>query len=300
MRARLQSISQFLGNKTVAATRLYWSRHRERLGLDGIMAERAAAGLGAEEPSPNAGPAAAAVAAIAGLPNLQAWAPLLDQLQRQQQEQQEQQEQQHQAALALVVSTPVPGVTSPGATAAQSAAQTPAATPAPVRPTALEAALAPSPGGVIAAAAIAAVLRAEQEDAAAAAADNMEVDAAAPPALGGAAPGQQQGQLQGQGSGSEVLNAAVGSAAASLLPRDELDKLQTLLEPGVRCAHTFGEFRPCRLELSCLQSLAGCFSAGLLPALLPISHPPSCPKFAEVHPANACPGVALPCRRPAV
>jgi hypothetical protein len=227
--ARLQSISQFLGNKTVAATRLYWSRHRERLGLDGIMSERAAAGLGAEEPSPNAGPAAAAVAAIAGLPNLQAWAPLLDQLQRQQQE------QQHQAALALVASTPVPGVTSPGAAAAQSAAQTPAATPAPVRPTALEAALAPSPGGVIAAAAIAAVLRAEQE--AAAAADNMEVDTAAPAALGGAAPGQQQGQLQGQGSGAEVLNAAVSSAAASLLPKDELDKLQTLLEPGTCCAY---------------------------------------------------------------
>lgn len=32
----LQAISRHIGNKTLAATRLYWSRHRVRLGLDEV------------------------------------------------------------------------------------------------------------------------------------------------------------------------------------------------------------------------------------------------------------------------
>ena len=36
-----QAISRHIGNKTLAATRLYWSRHRVRLGLDEVRAAAA-------------------------------------------------------------------------------------------------------------------------------------------------------------------------------------------------------------------------------------------------------------------
>lgn len=176
----LQAISQYLGNKTVAATRLYWSRHRERLGLDGIMAERAAAGLPDEAPAPGA----------AGLPDLQAWAPLLDHLQK-------------QAAAAG----------GPAADAAAAALQQPGA-PADE----------------------ATAMQTDGEAAAASAAAPAAGEGAAPPADAAAA-----------GAGLAAAGEPKASrSAASLLPKEELAKLQTFLEPG---AAALRRLAPCTCTL---------------------------------------------------
>lgn len=191
-----QAISTHLGNKTVAATRLYWSRHRERLGLDAILAERAAAGLGPEEAAPGAplqlAPDLAAQLAAGGgavggsaagmLPGLQAWAPLLDSLRQQ------------------------AGGTPSAAAAEQQAAAAAAGGPAPMQ------------------------LELATEAAAAAAAGGEPGEAPA----GGAAEQQQQ-QLQEQEGGP--AEAEFAHSAASLIPKEELSKLQSLLEPGASSVH---------------------------------------------------------------
>ncbi|KAL4451554.1 hypothetical protein ABPG75_007216 [Micractinium tetrahymenae] len=237
----LKAISAYLGNKTVAATRLYWSRHRDRLGLDAIMAERAAAGLGAEEAVPGAAAAAAA------LPNLQGWAPLLDQLQQQQQQQAGQGPAREAAPLSSAAALfaaaesqqqlagpgglPAAGQPLPLAATAEggSLAATPAVTPrarmsedevaADVARCAVAAAIAAHDGPPTARAASAAAAAAAP---AAAAAVAGELGAAALPAAAVAAAGEE----------GAAVNAAVSSAAASLLPHEELGKLQGLLQPG--------------------------------------------------------------------
>lgn len=228
----MQAVSHFLGNKTVAATRLYWSRHRERLGLDAIMAERAAAGLGAEDHAPGAATAVpvAAAAAAAGLPDLQqSWAPLLDHLQRQ---------------------------AAGGEGPADAAAAKPAAgEPAAAQPGGGAAEGEPGSGQTAAAAEAAAGREAMQVDApaaaeAAAVKPEPEQAAPAPAGAGAAAAGTDQaaageGKLEpaaapvaseqagAAGIGEAVpLPLASAAEAASLLPREELAKLQTLLEPG--------------------------------------------------------------------
>ncbi len=252
-----QAISAYLGNKTVAATRLYWSRHRERLCLDAIMAERAAAGLGAEEPMPGAAAAAAA------LPNLQGWAPLLDQLQQQQQQQAGQgqgpageaaavpsaaalfaaAEAQHQP-LAAPGGLPAVDQGPPRADPAEagSLAATPAATPravlsdaevaADVARCAVAAAIAAHDGPPAAPAAAPTALPAAATATLPAAAATAANSAAAAPAAPPAPPAVPAVPAVPSAAGGEAVSAAFSSAAASLLPLEELQKLQGLLQPG--------------------------------------------------------------------
>lgn len=228
-----QAVSQFLANKTVAATRLYWSRHRERLGLDGIMAERAAAGLGPEDHAPGAAaavPVGPAAAAAAGLPDLQqAWAPLLDHLQRQ---------ATAGEGSADLGAAPAPAGDAAAAAGPESAAAAPqAAAAAATEPGAEPAAM------QVDAPAETAAIKPEPEPAAGAAAQPLGAAAAAggeqPPAAEAAAaqsgappPAGEQAAVPG-GEGAAAAPLATAAEAASLLPREELAKLQTLLEPGV-------------------------------------------------------------------
>ncbi|PRW20913.1 hypothetical protein C2E21_8607 [Chlorella sorokiniana] len=226
----LKAVSQFLGNKTVAATRLYWSRHRERLGLDGIMSERAAAGLGPEDHAPGAAtavPVAPAAAAAAGLPDLQqSWAPLLDHLQRQ----------------GTAGEVPADLAALPAPAEAAAAGAQPAAAPA-AGAAAAEAVAEPDAMQVDATAEAAAVkpepeaaagLPAQPLDATAAAAAGLEQAAAAEGAAAQAGVAPSVGEQAAAAAGGEGAATPVTTAAeaASLLPREELTKLQTLLEPG--------------------------------------------------------------------
>lgn len=272
-----QAISAYLGNKTVAATRLYWSRHRERLGLDAIMAERAAAGLGTEDPMPGA-----ATAAAAALPSLQSWAPLLDQLQQQQQAGQASagkagavpsaaalfaaaEAQQHQLAVPGGLPPASQGLPLGGISEAGSVAATPAVTPraaltdgdvaADVARRAVAAVIAahdgPPTGHNTAGAAATAVPTAV---AAAAAPDGAPAGVAAAPPAAPPAPGA--------GEGGEAVRAAVSSAAASLLPLEELEKLQGLLQPGGLII-SFASYK-CKVVAGCrllfLRPAAACWA----------------------------------------
>lgn len=220
-----QAVSHFLGNKTVAATRLYWSRHRERLALDAIMAERAAAGLGPEDHAPGAAtavPIAPAAAAAAGLPDLQqAWAPLLDHFQRQAAAG----EAPANPAAAAEAAGAQPGGAAAGAEPAAAAAQADAAGPG-VEPTAMQ----------VDAPAAAAAVKPEPVAAAGPAAPAAAAEGAEQPAAdeGAAQPGATLPVGEPTAAGGEAAAFPMPSAAeaASLLPREELTKLQTLLEPG--------------------------------------------------------------------
>ena len=185
------------------------------------MAERAAAGLGAEDHAPGAAALAAAAAAAAAaapqLPDLQqAWAPLLDHLQRQ--------------ATAGAGSADLAAVPLPALPAGEPAAQPRAAADV----AAAEAGAEPAPMHVEpAAAAVAAPQPGEAAEAAVPAAAVAVAPAAA--AEGAAAPSEAPAgkpEAAAAAPEDEAAAAAVNSMAASLLPKEELSKLMTLLEPG--------------------------------------------------------------------
>ena len=213
----MKSISRFLGNKTLAATRLFWSRHRVRLGLDALMVERE--NVASAAATPTASPAAASAAL---LPDVQAWASLLQQLQLQ---------QQRQAAAAATTTA---------------AATAPLTAPAPPDGNVEEAKPLANGGTAHQPAPAAAAVPADAEDATPTAmADGGDVADGACTSAAALAAGDETA-----GTGTQVAAAAAeppepkqpplvdddasADIAAAVVAHEELDKVHRLLEPGAR------------------------------------------------------------------
>jgi hypothetical protein len=246
----------------VAACRLYWSRHRERLGLDAILAERAAAGLGGEEAAALGGGAAAA------LPSLQGWAPLLDRLQ--QEEQAATLQRQALSAAAAVLGTP--GEPNWGAALASAACAAVVAEhdgPPPVPPAL---AMPPPAGGAAPPLhALPAVPMPQLQPIATGPADAKPVAAVAAAAAAAVKREDESGE-GGAASGAEAA-AAIGSAAAALLPQEELDKLQMLLQPGELTNQTLSQLRSITAPGGGWESVGFWYPVEKQPLRAPFGHP---------------------------